>query len=119
MAELTARTAWTRPHTGCGIERALDVLDGKWTTLVLRELLSGPKRFGELRTALGKPSPKTLTDRLRLLEHQGILTRTVYAEVPPRVVYELTERGQSLRSVLIAMLEWGDTDASSSRAAQG
>ena len=62
-------------------------------------------------------SPKTLADRLRLLEYQGILTRTVYAEVPPRVVYELTDRGQSLRSVLIAMLAWGDTDASSSPAA--
>jgi DNA-binding HxlR family transcriptional regulator len=119
MVELTRELLDTAPSTGCGIERALDVLDGKWTTLVLRELLGGPKRFGELRTALGKPSPKTLTDRLRLLEHQGILTRTVYAEVPPRVVYELTERGQSLRSVLIAMLTWGDNDASSSRAAQG
>lgn len=113
MTELTPELLDTAPSRGCGIERALDVLEGKWTTLVLRELLSGPKRFGELRTALGRPSPKTLTDRLRLLEHQGILTRTVYAEVPPRVVYELTERGQSLRSVLSAMLAWGDTDASS------
>jgi DNA-binding HxlR family transcriptional regulator len=119
MAELTQDEWDTAPTNGCGIERALDVLDGKWTTLVLRELLTGPKRFGELRSALGSPSPKTLTDRLRLLEHQRILTRTVYAEVPPRVVYELTERGQSLRSVLIAMLAWGDSDASSSRAAQG
>jgi DNA-binding HxlR family transcriptional regulator len=116
MVELTQELLDTAPSTGCGIERALDVLEGKWTTLVLRELLGGPKRFGELRTALENPSPKTLTDRLRQLEHQGILTRTVYAEVPPRVVYELTDRGQSLRSVLIAMLEWGDTDASSSRA---
>ena len=96
--------------SGCGIERTLQVLDGKWTTLVLRELLSGPKRFGQLRSGLGDPSPKTLTDRLRILEHQGVLTRTVHAEVPPRVVYELTARGQSLRSVLVAMLEWGDRD---------
>ncbi|WP_280313602.1 winged helix-turn-helix transcriptional regulator [Nocardia abscessus] len=93
---------------GCGIERTLKVLDGKWTTLIVRELLSGPKRFGDLRTALGAPSAKTLTDRLRALEHQRILTRTVYAEVPPRVVYELTEDGQSLVEVLYAMLKWGE-----------
>lgn len=94
--------------SGCGVERTLQVLDGKWTTLVVRELLAGPQRFGQLRTALGQPSAKTLTERLRALEHQGVLTRTVYAEVPPRVVYELTERGHSLRSVLHAMLDWGE-----------
>lgn len=93
----------------CGVGRCLRVLDGKWTTLVVRELLSGPKRFGELRTALGSPSAKTLTERLRALEHQRMLTRTVHAEVPPRVVYELTERGQSLRPVLLAMLDWGNS----------
>jgi DNA-binding HxlR family transcriptional regulator len=96
------------PRTGCGVERTLRVLDGKWTTLVVRELLTGPKRFGELRRALGDMSAKTLTDRLRALEAQGVLTRTVYAEIPPRVVYELTERGESLRDVLVAMLRWGD-----------
>ena len=109
--ELTQDVLDATPARGCGVERTLGVLDGKWTTLVLRELLTGPKRFGELRTALGGPSPKTLTDRLRILEHQEILTRTVHAEVPPRVVYELTERGQSLRSVLMAMRVWGDADA--------
>ncbi|MGK5533989.1 winged helix-turn-helix transcriptional regulator [Streptomyces sp. URMC 129] len=96
------------PPRGCGIERTLKVLDGKWTTLIVRELLSGPKRFGELRTALGTPSAKTLTDRLRVLESQRILTRTVYAEVPPRVVYRLTDEGESLSSVLYAMLTWGE-----------
>ncbi|MFF3875890.1 winged helix-turn-helix transcriptional regulator [Streptomyces sp. NPDC001978] len=90
------------------MERTLRVLDGKWTTLIVRERLTGPKRFGELRTALGTPSAKTLTDRLRILENQKILTRTVYAEVPPRVVYQLTEQGQSLSSVLYAMLAWGE-----------
>jgi DNA-binding HxlR family transcriptional regulator len=96
------------PLRGCGVERTLKVLDGKWSTLIIRELLSGPKRFGELRSALGDPSAKTLTDRLRALEHQGILTRTVHAEVPPRVVYELTEQGQSLSGILYAMLVWGE-----------
>jgi DNA-binding HxlR family transcriptional regulator len=100
----------SRATAGCPIEHALLVLDGKWSTLIIRELLSGPKRFTELRTALAIGSPKTLTERLRILEHQSILTRTVYAEVPPRVVYELTDRGRSFRSVLEAMAAWGDTD---------
>lgn len=97
--------------TGCPIERALEVLDGKWTTLIVRELLPGPKRFGELRAGLGNPSAKTVTERLRILEHQGVLTRTAYAEIPPRVVYELTPRGQSLRTLLEAMMAWGEQDA--------
>ncbi|MEU4624824.1 helix-turn-helix domain-containing protein [Actinoplanes sp. NPDC023801] len=92
------------------MERTLQVLDGKWATLVVRELMPGPKRFTELRAAVGGPSAKTLTDRLRSLEHQGILTRTVYAEVPPRVVYELTDQGRSLNSILMAMLAWGEAN---------
>lgn len=98
------------PKHGCGVDRTLQVLDGKWATLVVRELLSGPRRFTEMRAALGAPSAKTLTDRLRSLEHQGILTRTVYAEVPPRVVYELTAQGRSLSDVLAAMLAWGEAN---------
>lgn len=104
-AELIA--ARCDPAGDCGVGRTLAVLDGKWTTLIVRELLSGPLRFTELRTQLGNPSAKTLTDRLRALEHHGILTRTIHAEIPPRVVYELTEQGLSLRTVLHAMLEWG------------
>ena len=95
-------------RTGCGVEATLRVLEGKWATLVVRDLLGGPKRFSELRAGLGNPSAKTLTDRLRALEYQGVLTRTVHAEVPPRVVYELTPRGRSLESVLAAMLAWGE-----------
>jgi DNA-binding HxlR family transcriptional regulator len=100
----------TRVTSGCPIEHALLVLDGKWSTLIIRDLLGGPKRFGELRASLGIGSPKTLTERLRILEHQGVLTRTVHAEVPPRVVYALTERGHSFRSVLEAMAAWGNRD---------
>lgn len=100
----------TRPAAGCPIEHALLVLDGKWSTLILRDLMAGPKRFTELRRSLGIGSPKTLTERLRVLEHQGIVTRTVHAEVPPRVEYALTERGQTFRSVLQAMAAWGDAD---------
>lgn len=79
---------------------------------MVRELLNGPKRFGEIRAALPNPSAKTLTDRLRSLEHQGILTRTVYAEVPPRVVYTLTDQGHSLGGILHAMLLWGEANPS-------
>ncbi|SMC59639.1 transcriptional regulator, HxlR family [Kibdelosporangium aridum] len=96
-----------RTDQECGIGRTLQVLDGKWTTLIVRELLTGPLRFTELRAGIGPVSAKTLTDRLRVLEHQGILTRTIYPEVPPRVVYELTEQGLSLQTVLLAMLRWG------------
>lgn len=73
----------------------------------MADLLDGAKRFSELRASLGNVSAKTLTGRLRSLEHQGILTRTVYAEIPPRVVYELTDQGQSRQIVLRAMLRWG------------
>jgi DNA-binding HxlR family transcriptional regulator len=104
-AELLAAAA--DPMGSCGVARTLQVLDGKWTTLIVRDLLTGAKRFTELRASLGNVSAKTLTDRLRALEHQGILTRTVHAEIPPRVVYELTEQGQSLQTVLHAMLRWG------------
>jgi DNA-binding HxlR family transcriptional regulator len=95
------------PLQDCGVARTLQVLDGKWTTLIVRDLFAGAKRFSELRSSLGNVSAKTLTDRLRALEHQGILTRTVHAEIPPRVVYELTPEGQSLQTVLHAMLRWG------------
>jgi DNA-binding HxlR family transcriptional regulator len=86
------------------------VLEGKWSTLIIRDLLTGPKRFGELRKSLRIGSPKTLTERLRILEHHGVLTRTIYAEVPPRVVYELTDRGRAFRGVLEAMAAWADAE---------
>lgn len=100
----------TRATAGCPIEHAPLVLDGKWSTLIIRQLLCGPKRFGELRDRLRIGRPKTLTERLGILEHQAVLTRTVHAEVPPRVVDELTERGHGFRSVLEAMAGWGDRD---------
>jgi len=91
----------------CTVERALEVIDGKWTTLILRDLLGGTRRFGELRTSLSGISPKTLTDRLRDLEHNGVLIRTIYPEVPPRVEYSLTEKGGSLSGVVEALAQWG------------
>ncbi|MFD0678620.1 MULTISPECIES: winged helix-turn-helix transcriptional regulator [unclassified Paenibacillus] len=93
---------------GCpgAIEPILTILDGKWNLLLLRELFNGTKRFGELRRSLQPISPKTLTDRLRMLEEQEIVTRTLYPGVPLHVEYELTERGQRLQPIFAAMWMW-------------
>ena len=92
----------------CTVERTVDVIGGKWTTLILRDLLGGTRRFGELRSALDGISPKTLTERLRELEACGVLTRTIHPEVPPRVEYALTDKGKALRPVIEAMAAWGE-----------
>lgn len=90
----------------CGVARFLTLLNGPWATLVVRELLAGPRRFTELRDALPGISPHTLTSRLRQFEKYGIVTRTAYPEIPPRVEYELTPLGEGLRDVLDAMGNW-------------
>lgn len=95
-------------ESGCPVEAALRVIGKKWTLLILRDLLAGPRRFGELRRSLGNVSPKTLADRLRELEGDGILTRTVYPEIPPRVEYALTEKGKGLQRVIEVMRDWGE-----------
>jgi DNA-binding HxlR family transcriptional regulator len=89
------------------LSRAVAVLDGKWTLLVIRDLLGGPKRFGELRDSLAGISPKTLTDRLRDLESAGVLSRTMYPQIPPRVEYRLSDLGRSLAPVMNALAEFG------------
>ena len=94
----------------CGIEYTLKFLGSKWTFLILRELFTGTKRFGELRRELKSISTKTLIERLRELEEEHLVVRTIYAEVPPRVEYTLTPRGESLRPVLQAMLDWAALD---------
>ncbi|RWM92878.1 MAG: transcriptional regulator [Mesorhizobium sp.] len=92
----------------CGVERFLLLLDGPWATLIVRELLNGPRRFTELRDALPGISAHTLTHRLRRFEQHWLVTRTAFAETPPRVVYELTALGMSLRDVLYTMNDWGN-----------
>lgn len=92
---------------GCPIEKAVSVLDGKWTLLILRELFAGTRRFGELRASLHGVSPKTLTERLRFLEEQGVVLRTIHPEIPPRVEYSLTDRGRSAEPVIKALHDWG------------
>lgn len=84
------------------------MIGNKWKVLIIRELLTGTKRFGELKKSVGNVSQKVLTAQLRSMEECGLLIRTVYAEVPPRVEYSLTDLGQSLKPVLDAMSEWGN-----------
>lgn len=93
----------------CPIEYTLRILGSRWTILIVRELLTGTRRFNELRRMLVSISTKTLTERLRELEEEGIITRTIYPEIPPRVEYSLTERGWSLQPILQAMIDWGQT----------
>lgn len=101
----------------CPIARSVSVLDGKWTLLVLRELFEGTRRFGQLRSALAGVSPKTLAERLRTMEAQGIVHREIYPEVPPRVEYSLTEFGRSLAPVIEALRDWGERHAGEALAA--
>lgn len=93
----------------CGVAKFLTLLDGPWATLIVRDLLRGPARFSELKSSLTGISAHTLSNRLRRFEAHGLVTRTAYAEVPPRVVYELTPAGERLRPVLDAMNVWAAT----------
>ncbi len=91
----------------CPVETTLMLISDRWKVLIIRELLGGTKRFGELKKSIGAISQKVLTTHLRSMEAAGLLTRKVYPEVPPRVEYTLTETGYSLRPVLDAMVAWG------------
>ena len=91
----------------CPVETTLMLIGNKWKVLILRDLLTGKKRFGELKKSVGNVSQKVLTAQLRAMEENGLLTRKVYAEVPPRVEYSLTELGQSLKPILDSMEQWG------------
>ena len=90
------------------VETTLSLIGDKWKVLILRDLITGTKRFGELKKSIGTVSPKVLTAQLRDMEGNGLVHREVYAEVPPRVEYSLTELGQSLQPVLDAMRNWGE-----------
>jgi DNA-binding HxlR family transcriptional regulator len=94
-------------RVGC-IASAMQIIGNKWTALLLKELATGPKRFGELQKAISGLNPRTLSQRLDELEHCGILTKQSFSEVPPRVEYTLTVKGQDLIPVLRQMAAWGD-----------
>lgn len=97
-----------RPLPACPVETTLTLIGDKWKVLILRDLLPGTKRFGELRRSVGQVSQKVLTAQLRQMEESGLLSRKVYAEVPPRVEYSLTDLGRSLCPILDAMKAWGE-----------
>ena len=97
-----------RALPACPVETTLTLISDKWKVLILRDLMSGARRFGELKRSLGAVSQKVLTAQLRQMEDSGLLTRTVYPEVPPRVEYRLTDLGRSLKPVLDAMQSWGE-----------
>ncbi|MCX4372071.1 MAG: helix-turn-helix domain-containing protein [Dysosmobacter sp.] len=92
----------------CPVETTLALISDKWKVLIIRDLLPGTKRFGELKKSIGSVSQKVLTSQLRQMEESGLLIRTVFPEVPPRVEYTLTELGHSLKPVLDAMQHWGE-----------
>lgn len=92
----------------CPVEVTLSLISDRWKVLILRDLMEGTMRFGELKKSIGHVSQKVLTANLRSMEESGLVTRKVYAEVPPRVEYTLTETGYSLKPVLDAMNAWGD-----------
>ncbi len=97
----------TKELPACPVETTLMLISDRWKVLIIRDLLGGTKRFGELKKSVGGISQKVLTANLRSMESAGLLTRKVYAEVPPRVEYTLTPTGQSLKPVLDAMVKWG------------
>ena len=103
---MSERTATQLP--ACPVETTLSLISDKWKVLILRDLLPGTKRFGELKKSIGTVSQKVLTAQLRDMEAKGLVTRRVYAEVPPRVEYSLTDLGRSLKPILDAMWSWGE-----------
>lgn len=93
---------------GCAVEAAVGLIDGKWKSVILYHLLSGTLRFSEIRRIIANVTPRMLTNQLRELEEDGLIIRTVYAQVPPKVEYSLSPLGRSMEPVLLALKGWGD-----------
>ena len=98
----------TCPTVECSVEKTLNLIGGKWGFLILKNLFSGGKRFGELRKLLHNINAKSLTNNLRLLEDSGLINRMVYATVPVTVEYSLTEKGEGLKEIIMEMYLWGE-----------
>ena len=95
-------------NTNCNVEITLQLIGNKWKVLIIRDLLTGTKRFNELKKSVTGITQKVLTSNLRSMEEAGLLIRTVYPEVPPKVEYSLTELGFSLKPIMDSMLTWGN-----------
>ncbi|WP_275297749.1 helix-turn-helix domain-containing protein [Clostridium sp. YIM B02551] len=91
----------------CPVETSLNIIGGKWKGIIIYRLLNGKRRFNELRREMPRITHRMLTLQLRELEHDNIVKRTVYAEVPPKVEYELTEFGMSIKPIIVALFDWG------------
>ena len=107
-----------RELPACPVETTLTLISDKWKVLILRDLMPGTKRFSELKRSVGHVTQKVLTAQLRQMEESGLVARTVYPEVPPRVEYSLTELGRSLKPVLDAMWDWGENYKSKNAVSQ-
>ncbi len=103
----TENNSGTPCNDTCPVRKTADILEHKWVTLIIRDLLSGKKRYSELATSLAGISAKVLSERLQQLEANGLITRTVYPTVPPSTEYQLTALGQKLELVIRAMQEFG------------
>lgn len=95
---------------GCSVEAAIGLIDGKWKSVILFHLLDRTLRFGELSRILASVTPRMLTNQLRELEEDGLVVRTVYPQVPPKVEYSLSPLGRSMEPVLMALKTWGDAN---------
>ena len=93
----------------CPVEATMDVIGGKWKVIIIHHLLDGTKRFSELRRLIPQVTQRMLTSQLRELERDGVVHREIYAQVPPKVEYSLTELGKSLEPVLLVMHDWGES----------
>jgi DNA-binding HxlR family transcriptional regulator len=109
LSDTSEPTALAHEQIVCPVARTAEIVSGKWTLLIIRDLTTGTKRFSELERSLVGISPKTLSERLTALEREGILHRQTYAEVPPKVEYSLTPKGQALFEVIEAMRTYGRT----------
>ncbi len=107
-SDLSQTTQQSETCASHPVGRALRLLGDSWTLIIVYSLLSGPRRFGELLDALGSASPRTLSQRLKMLEEIGFVQRQAYLEIPPRVEYRLSEKGQALVNIMEAIKQFGE-----------